>query len=144
MKKYFFLLLCCGIFSSTFAQFNLSIDYDEAGNRINRKVIVLSSANSNGTNIRLAGTYETPSYSDELVDIYPNPTRYYVNLEFSEMEDSEHIHFQLFDEQGRFVKEAEVKNKLTKVDLSKEPNGVYFLNINRNGKKSEWRIVKIG
>lgn len=60
------------------------------------------------------------------------------------MKTDETIHFQLFDEQGRLVLEDKVSRAITTVDVSDRPNGVYFLNINRNGRVSKWQIVKIG
>ena len=140
MKKILFILLCSGLFSISYAQSNLQVDYDDAGNRIQRKVIVLD----NNSDSRLSDSLQAESYSDDLVSIYPNPSRYFFNLEFSNFEDSERIYFQLYDEQGRFVLENEVSNKRTKVDIASQPNGIYILNINRKGKVSQWQIVKVG
>lgn len=144
MKKFGLLLLGVGMSCLTMAQSNLSIEYDDAGNRTLRKVIVLNSSSQDDGSARQTDSTQTISYSDDMVSIYPNPTRYYVNLEFSEMDIDETISFQLHDEQGRFVMEKTVNQHITKVDLSKEPNGVYLLSIQRRGKLSQWQIVKIG
>ena len=142
MKSYLFLFLCCGILSTSFVQSNLLIEYDEAGNRINRKIVVTPISNS-GSNIRLADTLLSP-IPEGVLSVYPNPSRYYVNVEFSNVEDSDIISYQLIDEQGRFVTEGRLKQRLTKLDISNQPIWIYFLNINRNEQKSQWKIVKIG
>lgn len=46
--------------------------------------------------------------------------------------------------QDQFLLADKESRAITKVDVSDRPNGVYFLNINRNGRVSKWQIVKIG
>ena len=142
MKKYLFLLLFFCTLSFSYAQSNLYISYDEAGNRISRGVVLISSAYTSGDS-RLAGTLQEP-IPDDFISVYPNPTSYYVNIEFAEMEDTDNISYQLFDEQGRFVTKGQIQSTPTQLDISKESNGNYFLYINHNGRKGQWQIIKIG
>jgi hypothetical protein len=117
------------------------LEYDESGNRISRKIVVTPS--NTDSNFRLAGTFQAP-IPEGLVKVYPNPTRYFFNLEFLEIEENDKITYQLIDEQGRKVLKGKIKNKLSQIDLSNYRNGNYYIIINRNGQSSQWQIVKIG
>jgi len=123
------------------AQSNLSIDYDDAGNRINRQIIILD-ANYDGS--RFADTLSATPYTDPLISIYPNPTRYFFYLELSEFSDEDSITISLFDEQGREVLNEKIRRQISKIDLSNQPNGMYFLNVFKNGKSTKWQIAKVG
>jgi hypothetical protein len=142
MKKIFFTFSLSFFFLVSYAQLKIVLEYDESGNRISRKIVVTPSSNT-GSNFRLAGTFQAP-IPDGLLSIYPNPTRHFVNVEFSQIENEDIIHYELLDKQGRLVLEGDINSKLTQVDLSQVTNGNYFLNINRNAQKSSWQIVKIG
>ena len=130
-----------GVSALSMAQSNLSIEYDEAGNRIKRQIIILD-ANSDGS--RFADTLSATPYTDDVISIYPNPTRYFFYLELSEFRDEDIVTIILFDEQGREVLNEKIRRQISKIDLSDQPNGMYFLNVFKNGKSTKWQIVKIG
>ena len=104
------------------AQSTISIEYDDAGNRKSRQIIVLD-ASPDGS--RFVDTLSATPYTDDLISIYPNPTRYFFYLELSEFGEDEMASFILFDEQGRLVLEDKLSRTITKVDVSDRPNGVY-------------------
>lgn len=138
MKKLLSVAICLFFGIVSYSQnHQINLEYDDAGNRIKRHIITLDGE-------RLANPDQELVFEDEFVSIYPNPTRYYFNLEFSQMSQDDKIDYILSDEQGREVRKGKIKESITKIDLSKQRNGIYFLNILRNGKKSNWQIVKIG
>jgi hypothetical protein len=138
MKNLLSLAVCLFFGISSYAQnHQINLEYDDAGNRIKRYVITLDGE-------RMANPDQAIVFEDESVTIYPNPTRYYFNLEFSKINDNEQMDYILSDEQGKLIEQGKIEQQKTKFDLSDHRNGIYFLNILRKGKKSTWQIVKIG
>ena len=75
------------------------------------------------------------------IQIYPNPVKDYCYVEIGLNFESADIY--LYDMTGRVMQQLQTKNKVTKVNTSKLPQGVYIINafINTN-KKLTAKIVK--
>jgi len=115
--------------------------YDDAGNRIKRRIIQLSDP-------RLADTTATeeqvePPLQDGDILAYPNPTRGEVTIGISPnlLEDAT-ANYILVDLSGREVRKGPIVQSQTGLDLTGEANGNYILSVFVGERKEEWQIVK--
>ncbi|MFH1320023.1 MAG: T9SS type A sorting domain-containing protein [Bacteroidota bacterium] len=72
-----------------------------------------------------------PINFDDIINIYPNPSTGYVNIEFvfSKLED---VRIFIFNTIGEIVYSEKLKNLSTgicTIDLSEKANGIYFIHI---------------
>lgn len=140
-KNILFSLLFSISFFLTFsvtAQQKIGYTYDEAGNRIQKK-IVLTGPNDDDY-ARKAQKFQDEV--DELsVLIYPNPTsdRVIVNVQ-NEFDKNSSI--LLLDMKGNVLQTIPTINQINEFDLSSYTKGSYILSIINNKKSSNWVIIK--
>lgn len=123
------------------AQTTYSLTYDASGNRLSR-VIPLKSAHipNQDTLANELKTFED-LIGNRPVKIYPNPTKGLLQVELPYVENL-HATIRVFGMQGALVREVNVRDFTTDIDLSRYPNGVYILKISIDELSSEWRIIK--
>lgn len=125
---------------------NIKFCYDESGNRIVRYRQLCSSpwiGNSGGS-----GTMMTKAIQDtqgrlamlEATTIYPNPTEGITNIEFNE--EIENAKVEVFDMSGRSISSHVFTGKKTRVDLSQQAAGTYYIVISRNKQKVAKPVIK--
>jgi uncharacterized repeat protein (TIGR01451 family) len=73
------------------------------------------------------------------VHLYPNPTSGLVYLE--QLEEKE-IQIKVFDNLGRVVLQQNANDRQTTLDLSKLPQGIYYINIQQEKKVSTHKVIK--
>jgi len=115
--------------------------YDDAGNRIKRRIIQLSDP-------RLADTTATeeqvePPLEDGDILAYPNPTRGMVTIGISPnlLEDAT-ANYILVDLSGREVRKGPIVQSQTGLDIASEANGNYILSVIVGERREEWQIIK--
>ncbi|WP_379968005.1 T9SS type A sorting domain-containing protein [Epilithonimonas sp. UC225_85] len=75
------------------------------------------------------------------IQIYPNPVKDYCYVEIGV--DFQSADINLYDMTGRILQQLQTRNKVTKVNTSKLPQGVYIINATTNtDKKLSTKIVK--
>jgi len=141
-------------------------EYDNAGNRIRRKVIEvipkLPPAPTPPDSLQVT-SYElqevaspasfvspelaTPDYFLETVaqvemKIYPNPTTEKITLEISGWEDLQTGIFKLYSLNGQLLQEQPVSSATTVVSLTGLSKGTYILKVQINGITEDWKIIK--
>jgi len=80
----------------------------------------------------------TPEFSEEGINVYPNPTKGIVNLDFS---NNEVQNIRITDISGKLIFEKSVVLLNETLDLSMNPAGVYFVTIQTNDKVFTSKIV---
>ena len=72
------------------------------------------------------------------IELYPNPAKDYINLEFSENLTSP-IDFKLFNTRGKLVFQEQftISNNIKKVYLNKLNSGIYFYSINHDNRNAK-------
>ncbi len=160
MKISYFVILVL-IFTQVNSLFGQDIEYryDDAGNRVQRKVIVLKSANiinnqdstgSIGTNNNVsknnADANQKDFFTDRLeennIKIYPNPTKGQIKVVLANIDNCDNSSIELYSLSGKIIYK---KNKISitnNIDLSDKPQGAYILRLMINNKKLEWKIIK--
>jgi hypothetical protein len=128
------------------AQNTVSYHYDDAGNRIDR-VIVLDVSFAATTEASESRTKKKKvSYEEELgqfkVIIYPNPTQGELKVEIQTTEEREQATFMVYDLSGSLLINKTSSRDITKLDLSPYPLGTYILRVSTGTYRSEWKIVK--
>jgi hypothetical protein len=153
MKKIYLLglLFCTGQLFYGQSIMERVYEYDNAGNRIVRKVLVLgtSSTQSNrhkSMNNRTdldSSNFFTDNVGDIAVKIYPNPTTSMVTLHIETMQDvAIDGMIIIYTQSGAISGSQRVDSYQAKIDMSAYPPGIYPIVIQINGKTTNWKIIK--
>lgn len=81
----------------------------------------------------MVGVEELGIRNDELI-IYPNPANDKLNVYFESGTNAQETKIMLCDIYGREVKNAEIKEETTSIDVDDLPAGIYFITLMQNGK----------
>lgn len=139
---------------TVFAQslFPRECEYDEAGNRVLRKVLDFKSAETDTSdvlvydneNLSLQNAPKCEMYDEQIEDlsvlVFPNPTSGIVTMRFNKAVTKGS--FQLFSLSGQMLMDGRVKDWETIIDLSSLPSGTYLLKFNIDSRIDTWKIIK--
>ncbi|MCL1851027.1 MAG: T9SS type A sorting domain-containing protein [Bacteroidetes bacterium] len=163
MKQKIIFLLWLSLPFFCLAQNNLAreYDYDEAGNRVVRKILIMHYAPpvppDSITNYKVKITNDDsqtadliPQIADFFVEkiaqmeikIYPNPATEKIILEIANMEKLQVGNFKLFSLTGQLLQERPVHSVATEVSLAGLAKGAYILKVHINDRTEEWKIIK--
>lgn len=157
MKKerlFLFLMMLVLIGQTIFAQSLLprEYEYDEAGNRILRKVLDFKSAETDTSdvlvyvneNLSIQNAPKCEMYDEQIEDlsvlVFPNPTSGIVTMRFNKAVTKGS--FQLFSLSGQMLMDGSVKDWETIIDISSLPSGTYLLKYNIDSRIDTWKIIK--
>jgi len=147
MKRLLILaLICTGLaqFSNSFCQ-TVSYSYDDVGNMVVRRVISLKSAKADKGSLNELADDEfiDKTFTDQVVRIYPNPTRGFLEIEIPYNQDElPIIKITVTDLSGRVIIDKMAEQGRTSIDLSSSPNGMYLLNLKKGTVVSVWKVIK--
>lgn len=132
-----FLLTNISVYSQTIEYF-----YDEAGNRKQRKLVVLV---PDGGTSRLGQLPSEEPISEQLttdskLTIYPNPVKEQLNLKV----DGSFVAYDivLTDLTGKVFLSKTINDSSTQLDFTTYPKGIYLLRTGANNQFTEWKIIK--
>jgi len=141
MKQFYLLFSFMLVFMSSMAQNMVSYAYDNAGNRISRKIVLIG---SNPNHVKKSA--EPAPVDDQLgerkITIYPNPTRGALAVEITGGNDKDAIQLILFSAQGVQLQNVKVGANITPVNMSAYSSGWYVLRVQAGEKATEFKIVK--
>lgn len=148
MKHFFSLyrLLCIAgmLFSTTTlttAQQRVEYTYDQAGNRLTRKIVILSPRG-----VKQAPTDSIPvkqQWRDRIIIIYPNPTRGALAIEIQGGKDTDKIIAELFNSSGAMLYARKWTGTAYTIDMRAYVTGIYILRIKINEEMNEYKIIKL-
>jgi hypothetical protein len=143
MKQYFLVSILFFFFGTCIAQqgagFNFT--YDNAGNLIQRKVVVYP--NVPPVTGRMASAKDT-TQKDSLppLSVYPNPTFGEVNIDGTLPTNITQADVFLTNEQGQLIKKLIYYGGLTQFNISGVQTGIYYLSVNYSKKnKKVFKII---
>ncbi len=123
-----------------YGQNKIRYAYDGAGNRIKRE-IVLAKTRSMEIDRKIEPLSE--SIGKRTINIYPNPTRGELSVSISEVENSPVTGYvSLFNISGKMIFRSSLKPVKTDLNIESEPDGIYLMQIEIDGKTSTWKIIK--
>lgn len=128
--------------------------YDDAGNRIQRRVILLQEEDEgepgSGKRDDTTTTAEAPpipELEEELLEgtitAYPNPTNGQLHVAISALllEESDAT-FLLTDMMGKQIRQGSIAQSHTTLDLTGEANGNYILTVRVGQRNEVWQVIK--
>ena len=110
--------------------------YDAAGNRVLKQIVLARSQAQRGmapAADKVAGIGLT---------LWPNPTTGQVRIETPDLEDGDRGQVTIYTTGGGLVQRQPMTGRVTTIDISASPQGVYILRIEIDGRQSCWRVVK--
>lgn len=132
-----FLLTSISVYSQT-----IEYVYDEAGNRKQRKLVVLA---PDGGASRLGQLPSEEPISEQLttdskLTIFPNPVKEQLNLKV----DGSFVAYDivLTDLTGKVFLSKTINDSSTQLDFTTYPKGIYLLRTGANNQFTEWKIIK--
>lgn len=156
MKKIslLFIILTSAVFLQ--AQPEVIFEYDDAGNRTERNIIVLAPESTpNDSTLKtgeLSGLPQSPEQTASTaitetigrtaVQIYPNPTGGKFTVEIIASGEATATVLQLLSLSGEKIIDLKNPGRRTEVDLTGSPAGAYILSITIGGKTRTWKVIK--
>ncbi len=122
------------------AQQRFSYEYDNAGNRIARRVIYMSQRSplNQEEEQKISSSLKTCD-----VTAFPNPTDGEVTLSITNGEEDATASIWIYDENGKVLKTLEATGNVSvTIDLSSYPSGYYLINFMQGENKSFYKIIK--
>lgn len=143
-KTFFYLILFSLITSSlsVSGQNIVSYAYDNAGNRISRKIVLLTSNPTHVKKDTLAPAPVEEQSGNRKILVFPNPTKGALAIEITGGNDKEIIRIVLISAQGIQLKNLNVTNGTTAVDMHLYPPGWFILRVLAGDKVTEFKIIK--
>jgi hypothetical protein len=135
-----FLVIAC-INTILNAQTTYGYAYDNAGNRYLRHVVELRNmqANHNGDSVALK---ETAKLGEMQINVMPNPTVGKLQINITNLPDNAEGGITVWDVHSKELVKQEGIYANNPIDLSKQPKGVYLMQIRVGKERSEWKVVK--
>lgn len=137
MKKLIFILFLF-VTGSIYAQ-SIEYVYDEAGNRTQRKLLVLD-PNETGRYMQPKDSVAAQLTPDSKLTVYPNPVKEQLTLKVDGVFNSYQII--LTDLSGRVMLSNTINESVKQLDFTNYPKGTYFLRTGANSQFTEWKIIK--
>jgi hypothetical protein len=121
----------------------VSYAYDNAGNRISRKVVLLS---SNPTHVK-KDTISTPApvaeqLGDRKITVFPNPTKGDLAVDITGGNDKDEMQIVLISAQGIQLQTLKAVTGTTPVNMLHYPPGWFILRVKAGDKMTEFKIIK--
>ena len=121
----------------------VSYAYDNAGNRISRKVVLLSSS---PTHVK-KDTISTPTpvaeqLGDRNITVYPNPTKGDLAVDITGGNDKDEMQIVLISAQGIQLQVLKAVTGSTPVNMLHYPPGWFIFRVQAGDKMTEFKIIK--
>lgn len=127
--------------SESFWAQNFSVGYDANGNRISRATIPLKSTSVNSSQHEADTLKYCEKMDDFLIFVFPNPTEGELKIEISPFDLVQYSSITVYNSQGSLIVQTSSSGS-DYINLTKYPPGYYIMQIDINGKKFEWKILK--
>jgi hypothetical protein len=144
MKKILSLsIVLIGIYSTSFSQVNSSldyvkIDYDAAGNRIKRSIIIQEDPEVVAT----TNKDKLEKQIENVLKIYPNPVLDNLTIELL-LEENQTVELNLFDLNAKLIKKLSISNGINNFNIHDLAPGEYILNTTIGTERKSWKLTKL-
>ena len=135
-------LLLVAISLTVSGQNMVSYAYDNAGNRISRKIVLLTSNSAHAKKDTIAPSPVEEQMGGRKLTVYPNPTKGELKVDITGGNNKDEIQIQLFSAQGIQLQSRKATNGTTPIDMTLYPPGWYILRVKAGEKVTEIKIIK--
>jgi len=135
-------LLLVAISMSVSGQNMVSYAYDNAGNRISRKIVLLASNPTHVKKDTIASAPVEEQLGDRKLTVYPNPTKGELKVDITGGNNKDEIQIQLFSGKGVQLQSRKAAVGTTPIDMVIYPPGWYILRVQAGDKVTELKIIK--
>ena len=135
-------LIMVTISMSVSGQNIVSYAYDNAGNRISRKIVLLSSNPTHVKQDTIAPSPVDEQLGERKLTVYPNPTKGELKVEITGGNNKDEISILLFSGKGVQLQSRKATNGTTPIDMTLYPPGWYILQVQAGDKVTELKIIK--
>lgn len=151
----FLMVLSYNLYSQTTFISTYTYTHDDAGNRISRIWTLISGKvdtihNRDTVNYGTTDTADTAEpkplqselFGEQKLSVYPNPNNGVFSIAISPMPADAEPYYELVNSSGkRVILQQKISEDIQDIDISHQPNGVYFLNVKINKDKST--VIKV-
>jgi hypothetical protein len=120
-------------------------EYDQNGNRICRKVLVLRSKDPSNMDT-ISSDKDTIQYNENIgsikLNVFPNPTKDFVKIEIVNFSNIQSSNIKIYTINGQLLENLNFNNNIMEVDLTNYTPSTYLLEITVNNHKETWKIIK--
>lgn len=116
---------------------NVTYAYDNAGNRVERSILLRSAPPVSDETVFLEEIL-----LEHTVKIYPNPTKGQFAVEIDNLSSDSSGKINLYDTNGKMIRERKVESGRIEFDLSNYATGIYILRISIDGVNTTWKVIK--
>lgn len=141
MKKIYLFLLSLLLAFTAKSQQKLSYEYDAAGNRISR-TIVIDTKSASATGNPVDSVFYEETIADKQVSIYPNPVEKQLTIKISGYTPSMQGVYSLYGITGAMVAKRPITGEITHVDMGMHSRGIYILQIILDGQPIALKVIK--
>ena len=144
MKHYYLLFSFLSLFSIAGIAQNqgISYAYDNAGNRISRKIVDLSLPQTHIKRDSVAPAPVIDQLGERKITIYPNPTKGMLAVEITGGDDKDQLQISLYNTDGKQLQNRKVVSGSNSVNMATYPAGWYILRVQAGEKRTEFKIIK--
>ena len=135
-------LLLVAISLSVSGQNIVSYAYDNAGHRLSRKIVLLTSNPTHVKKDTIASAPVEEQLGDRKLTVYPNPTKGELKVDITGGNNKDEIRIQLFSAQGIQLQSRKAAIGTTPIDMTLYPPGWYILQVKAGDKVTELKIIK--
>jgi len=140
---YYLLLLLLATFSLQGMAQNtiVSYAYDNAGNRISRKIVNLT-VTPNPSHVKKSEEPVEEQLGERTIKIYPNPTKGALAVEITGGNEKDELQIILFNPDGKQLINKQVQQGTIPINMNDYPSTYYILRVRAGEKVTEFKIIK--
>ncbi|MDR2836282.1 MAG: T9SS type A sorting domain-containing protein [Bacteroidales bacterium] len=151
MRKIIYLMIFTNIFVWLYANCerltaqNIKYEYiyDNAGNRIQRGIIAITTSanNSQLTDTTILSEEKIVNIVDKItITVYPNPVKENLNIELSEY--NENSYYELLDVNNKIIEKRKIVSNFIAINFETISPGIYILRVYPAKDSKEYKIIK--
>jgi len=120
----------------------VSYAYDNAGNRISRKIVNITPPPSHAKKAVEDPIPVEEQLGERKITIYPNPTKGSLAVEITGGSDKDELRIVLISAQGIQLQNLKVEKGINPIDMHTYPPGWFILRVQAGDKVTEFKIIK--
>ena len=120
----------------------VSYAYDNAGNRISRKIVNITPPPSHAKKAVEDPIPVEEQLGERKITIYPNPTKGSLAVEITGGSDKDELRIVLISAQGIQLQNLKAESGINPLDMHAYPPGWFILRVQAGDKMTEFKIIK--